>query len=501
MNSKKGIGTIEALLLIAAQAIFLGFCVDMTGETLRRPAYFFGLLSIIMVCYVFRKQLTKDAVIWTMIAGDIVKVSYILYTEVWERQHDVISFGAGEGHAAYIEYLAQFRRLPNFDPRMLWAFFQPPLHHIISAMWMIVNVKLKMPERQLQESMQCITLSYMCILMLIVYLICKELCMKQRGTLITMIIVSFHPIYILLSGSINNDALSICLSALSLYIAIKWYQKPNIISIILLAICIGLAMMAKLSSGLVAPGIGALMLYKLVINRKEWIKYIIQYVVFGLLVFPIGLWWPIRNKIMWDMPINYIPEVGEQLTHSDMLSRLFDVRMHSVYPAMINNKDAYDEYNVILAMIKTSLFGESNFGLLSPYITPFAIVLFITSVIIIIAQIVALIRTLTVKEAAPEVGYKILLSVTALSLLGGYLLFALSYNNFSAQDFRYSALMIAIMSIFLGLWDDRLELMSHTKKISDSKLLWISVIRKCIFITVIVFAVSAACVYLLAGLY
>lgn len=500
MRNNKDFNIINAILLMFALGIFLSFCVDMTGETLRRPSYFFCILAVLLVSFVFRKNLPNNAIIWTMLGGVFVKVSYILYTAVWVRQHDVISFGAGEGQAAYIEYILTNKSLPNFDPRLLWGFFQPPLHHFISAVWMWINIRLGIAERQLQESIQVLTLSYMVMLMLMTYLICKELMMKQRGILIAMIITSFHPIFTLLSGSINNDALSISLSAVALYIAIRWYKKPGFLGIILMAICIGLAMMAKLSAGLIAPGIGAMMLYKFFTDKKSRIKYVFEFLVFGIIVFPLGLWWPIRNKLMWGMPVNYIPEVGEQLTHSSIFSRLLDVRMSSVYPAMINNSDAYDEYNVWLAMIKTSLFGESNFGQVSGIINPFAIVLFLCSVIIIILEVAAFVAVIRKKEATPAIEYKILLGVTAISLFGGYLAFALGYNNFSAQDFRYAALMIAIMAIFLGLWDDRLDSVSSLKKNEDVTVKRITLVRKAIFAVSVVFAICSAAVYLLVGL-
>lgn len=488
---------IEPFILIAAAALFLAFGVDLTVETLRTPAYFLVTLSIVLVLIVFRKVLPKEPIIWIMVSGAFIKASYIIYTATWTRQHDVISFGAGEGHAAYIEYLLNNRKLPDFDPRLIWGFFQPPLHHIISAIWMWGNVHLKIAQRQLEESVQVLTFSYMCIMMVMIYFICKELHLKRKGTLIAMLITSFHPIFILLSGSINNDALSICLTSIAIYIAIRWYKEPDFITIIFLALFIGLSMMAKLSSGMIAPGIGAMMLYKLWDDKKNIKKYICQFIAFGVVVFPIGLWWPIRNKIMWDMPFNYIPEVGEQLNNSSLVSRIFDIRMSSVYSSLINNGDSYDEYNVILAMIKTSLFGEANFGNeVSKWINPFAMVVFLTFVAIIVLEIVAFVNVILKKESPINTEYKILLGVVSVTLFAGYISFALSYNNFSAQDFRYSALMVAVMAILLGAYDDRLDSVSAIT--ADNKK--IVLMRKAIIVVSCIFAISSALVYLLVGL-
>ena len=497
MGNDNKYNPIYPFLLIMAASIFLAFGVDLTVETLRTPAYFFVILSVLLVLIVFRQSLPKEPVIWVMLMGAFVKASYIIYTATWTRQHDVISFGASEGHAAYIEYLLNNRKLPDFDPRLIWGFFQPPLHHIISAIWMWFNVHIKIAQRQLEESVQVLTFSYMCIMMVMIYFICKELNLKKKGTLIAMLITSLHPIYILLAGSINNDALSICLTAIALYIAILWYKKPSIVMILLLAVTIGLSMMAKLSSGMIAPGIGAMMLYKLWSDKKNIKKYIVQFISFGIVVFPIGLWWPIRNKIMWDMPINYIPEVGEQLKSSGLISRLFDIRMSSVYSSLINNGDAYDEYNVFLAMIKTSLFGEANFGNeVSHLINPFAWIVFISFIILIVLEIIAFVYVILKKESPINIEYRILLGGVSVTLLAGYLSFALSYNNFSAQDFRYAALMVAVMAIFLGAFDDRLDSISAIK--ADNKK--INIMRRLIFTVSCVFAISSTVVYLMVGL-
>lgn len=500
MRNNKGYSIIQPLILTVALALFLSFCIDMTGESLRRTELFFVVVCVALVCFVFRKNLPRQAVIWVMCGGAFIKTAYIIYTATWVRQHDVISFGAGEGHAAYIEYILANKALPNFDPRLLWSFFQPPLHHIISAAWMWINIRLGIAGTQLEENVQVLTLSYMTALMLITYFICKELYMKQRGVLITMLIVAFHPMYTLLSGSINNDALSVFLSGLAVYVAILWYKNPGFIKIILLALCIGFGMMAKLSAALIAPGIGVFMLYKLFTDKKSWIKYIFQFAVFAAVVFPIGLWWTVRNMILWKMPVNYIPEVGQQLVKSDFISRVFDIRTGSVYTYLVDSGYPYDEYNVILAMIKTSLFGETDFGQISAYINPFAIILFAVSIVIIILEIVAFAVILIRRESAPGAEYKILLGVSAVTIFIGYLSFALGYNNFSAQDFRYAALLVSIMAIFLGFFDDRLDAEQKSKNISEKKRNGINILRRSILALSIVFAVSSCGVYLLVGL-
>ena len=488
---KKNNETTKYLLIMAALALYLSLCINMANNTLYQSGYWGLILVILLLCVAARNYLTKNPVIWVMVTGGFLKVSYILYTAVWQRQHDVIDFGAGEGHAAYIEYILYNKSLPDFDPRSVWAFFQPPLHHFISAVWMWAGIRVKIAERQLYENVQVLPLCYMLIVTLIVYEISKELNMTKKSQLITMLITAFHPIYVLMSGSINNDALSVCLSALSVYAALLWYKKPGILKSIFLGGCIGLAMMAKLSSALVAPGIGAMLLYRVIKDiraDKSCIKdYFLQLASFAVVVFPLGLWWPVRNVIKWNMPVNYIPEVGEQLEKCDMASRLFDIRTFSVYPALKSNGAAYDEYNVILAMFKTAFFGESDFSLLSKHITPFADLVFVFGIITAVIGIYAAIKVCTDRQSGPDAGLKIMFSGVLLGLLGGYFMFALSYSNFSAQDFRYSALAVSIMGIFTGLYCDRRLLKKKSVIV--------------IYVSCIIFAAASFITYMLVGAY
>lgn len=476
---------INICLGLFAAFLLLAFCVTTTGNTLLRPQYLAILIAGLIIVFLLRNRIKWDPVITTIILGSILKLCYIAYTETWNRQHDVIAFGAGEGHAAYIEYILTNKHLPDFDPRTVWGFFQPPLHHIIAAFWMWIQVRLGVAEQVLQENVQLLTLFYMIITVIVTYLICREFDMKKRGMLITMLVVSFHPLLVMFSGSINNDPLALCLSMIAVYVAILWYKDPKYLTIIILAIVIGLSMFAKLTAGLVAPAIGAIMIYSLIMNKDKWKSYIGQFAVFGVIVCPIGLYWPIRNKILWDMPVNYIPGVGEQLVKTDFFSRVLDIRIHGVYPSMIAHGDEYDEYNTFVQLMKSSLFGEYNYGEYSRLINPFSVILLAVSIVLAIVALYATCYMIFSKRSMMKLDRKIYLGLLYLAFLLGYLSFSLGYTNFSAEDFRYSALAIIIEAIFLGLWADE----------SEEKVV------RLVLIASIVFAVASTAVYLLIGIF
>lgn len=447
-----------------------------------------------------------------LLFGVFIKCYYVHYTETWERQHDVIGFGADEGHAAYIEYILYNRHLPDFDPREKWAFFQPPLHHIVSAFVIYTSQKFGANINKAQENTQLATCFYMILVMLVaIWMYFKAMDKKPKAEglslasegLITMLsIVGLHPIFILMSGSINNDALALILSLLSLVIAIKWYEKPGLLTTALLAICIGLGMIAKLTGGLVAVPIGILMVIKFLgldgnvegpFTQRfgERIKYflsnyLLKAVVFVVIVFPLGLSFSIYNKLKWDMPLNYIPPVGENFPETvTFADRLFNIKMGSVYPCLISRGDEYDEYNVILSAIKTSLFGEYSYADVSRYMKPLTFVLFVAAVLLILVGLYVTFYMTFSKKSKLNIQLRIVLFGTWATYFLAYLYFALSSNNFSAQDFRYAAICIVCEGVFTGAYVDM---------ISDKKQ------KRIITTTAVIFAVSSFMTYFLLGI-
>lgn len=484
---------LRPFILLAALALFICFGLDMTHETLKSWQYLMVLISVLLTILVFRKYLPIDDISMIIAIGIFLKLAYVLYTAVWTRQHDVVDFNTGEGHAGYIEYLIQNEALPNFDPRSVWAFFQPPLHHILSAIWMKVSIYAGQVYRQSQENVQALTLCYTSAVAILSYFTCKELELKKWGMRVALLIISFHPVYVILSGSINNDALSLVLSMLAFYLAVVWYKRPSFPVLMLIAGSVGLSMMAKLTGGLVAVPIAVLFCLKVFGDKKSiganLKKYIPQFIPFAVIVFPLGLWWSIRNMILFDMPFNYIPPVGEQLAHAGLVSRLFDIRMHSVYPAMIAYGDAYDEYNVPLALIKTSLFGEYNLATEWTAITPFAVILFISGLVLAIAAFAAMLYMLFSKKSGLKKEWKLSFGALYAALLAAYGMFAFGSNNFSAQDFRYIALIIVVEAIFLGLFVDQLNIAEKKQKLCGSIVIGATA----------VFAVSSFIVYMMLG--
>ena len=114
-----------------------------------------------------------------MLTGILLRLYYILATPVIQtRQYDLGSAvpeeGIFSGHLGYIFYLFTYKGLPDFDPREVYQFFHPPLHHTLSALWMGV-VSLFTDNRDLWiEWLQVLPFLYSVLMLLIIWQICKE---------------------------------------------------------------------------------------------------------------------------------------------------------------------------------------------------------------------------------------------------------------------------------------------------------------------------------------
>ena len=408
-----------------------------------------------------RGKITEICITAVGIASALLRLFYVYYTPVWRRQHDVIDFGAGEGQAAFIEYFYNGHLLLDFDPREKWGFFQPPLHHMLSACWIHLQEAVGIGYKAACENVQLLTFIYSLVALYFSYLIFRYFDLRGAGLITAFTISAMHPGFILMSGSINNDMLAAMLTIMTIYFGLKWKDDPSWRYTLILALTIGLGMMSKLSSALVVPAIAMVYivvwiqggLYSFADNMKK-------FVVFMFICAPLALWTPVRNYILFGVPLNYTPEVGESI-NSSLLARIFDIRTRIPYVARISNGDGYDEFNMLLGMMKTSLFGDENFahavaeaghsGFGASMITAFGWLLLISGTLLALFALFATARVLFSKKYIPSSLTRAYIGVIYLVSLLMYASFMINAAYYSSMDFRYVLYLIPIEALMTGL--------------------------------------------------
>ena len=420
-----------------------------------------------------KKSIKNNATVFMLfITGFIARWFYILYTSIYDRQHDVANFDI-DGHYGYINYIMNNGLLPDFDPRTVFQFAHPPLHHLLCAWWikLMTNVFGASIE-EAAESLQYLTLLYSTVLMYVAYRIFKHLKLEGMPLCVAMAVICFHPTFIILSGSCNNDMLSIMLMAVSLLFAIKWYQGEKWRDFILSAVVVGLSVMTKSSSVLVAVPIGVLIVVKLInkIREHDIKRTVLQILSYGCISLPIGMWFHIYNLIRWEVPLFFVYPMNESLPmfvgNVPVLKRLFDFspsQLSSVYQQWTTYNEAGEQittndYNPLISLLKTSDFGEfigNHTFDARPEYNAVAVILFYSGAILAIGSFIYMMYNLIKKRGTVYIE-RLALGAFFIAMIISFYVTSFKYPFECTMDFRYIPLTALVGAFFLGAWTQQL---------------------------------------------
>ena len=321
-------------------------------------------LVTILILKRFKLYKPIHSVLFIFLTFLAISLEYISYTPYFVRQHDMRDFydyGNG-GHFGYIGYLFANHHLPIGNPKDYWCFFNPPLFYIISAIFIKIQNLTGLKFEECFENLQFFSCFCTLIFDIYVYRILKKVGIKHSLTIVTAFVL-FSPSLIIMSGSLNNDILSIMLSTMALFYAIKWFESDKLLDLIKIAFCIGIAMMTKVSSAIIAIAIGALFIMRLLKNRKEFKKYIIHFGIFAIIALPIGLWFPIKNLILYHIPPTYVqsvdPNTPINLSSYSVAERFFTVSSHeAISNVNVIMEGEHRDYNLFFTTLKSFVLDE-----------------------------------------------------------------------------------------------------------------------------------------------
>lgn len=259
------------------------------------------------------KNKYKNILIAIFIIAILVRIIFICKTNISEFQFD---FGIGEltseadyedlyenfdkepntgRHINYIMQLYNYNSLPN---KIIGQFYHPPLNHFIMSTWLKIADNIFDNASTRFESMQFITLMYSIVILVALYKLLDELKVEDKNKIFPILLFAFYPIYIFLSGSLNNDELVTMFSILALLYLVKWEKNPTMKNAIIIALCIGLGLMAKTSIAVVViPTVYVYFkkLSKFVKEDKSVKDLLVQLLVFSIISITLGLWFQIRS--------------------------------------------------------------------------------------------------------------------------------------------------------------------------------------------------------------
>ncbi len=458
----------------------------------------FSVIFVVGLCLKQCNKLDNRAIIVLLFAaGFILRLQYVLYTGCMERQHDVEVFGSGHGHSGYIEYIYNNSELYYGDVRDIWQFYHPPLHHIICAITLKIFNLLKVEYALACENLQILSLFYSSISMLISYKILREFRLSFKATAIAFSVIAFHPTFIIFAGSINNDILSITLQLAAILYTLRWYRSRSLSNIIKIALCIGFGMLAKLSAWMIAPAVAFVFLYTFITDllnkRRKFTFYLKQYSVFGIVCFPLGLWWSIRNAVLFSVPANYVPLLNfdnpQYIGFHSVFKRLFDFGGHQFKSVFDMWGEPYYEYNPTVGLFKTAMFGESINGIQYPQINTFGTMLFWLGTILALIAFISMLYFFF-KDKKDNNITNLFMFIIAGLITVMYYYFCIKFSFTCTQNIRYAAPLIVIGVVYLAKTIEKLQ----NKEGSGPKIL-----STAITALVCLFCAFSALIYVIIG--
>lgn len=500
------------LALIFAGFMFGVFVFSKYFSPSNSKAAIIGATGFAFLClvsaYLFatKKMTYENAIILIFLVGIIIRFTYVLYTSAQSRQHDVYDFGH-DGHSGYIRYLFEHNfKLPDFDPTLVDQFYHPPLHHLIAAAWWKILANMGILNYYAQESIQTLTLFYSICCSILTYKILRKFNIKGVILVSLFAVISFHPTFIIFSASINNDILSVTFMLAALYMALCWFETQKLKDIIFTGLFIGLAMLTKLSAYMICVPIAIIFAVKFFQNIKEYKKYLIQFGIFLAVCAPLALFWSVRNAVLFNVPISFVQKLGEDswqyVGYHSVAERLFDFSpklFESVYDQWLyRGRDLYNEYNPMIALLKTSMFEEFINDTAFKNITFVSIVLFYSNIIIVLISLVALGYIIYTFIKERKICYKTLAIIIGwLAMVIFYYIFCFQFPHHCTENIRYVSPTIIFGLIFIAFAKNKLEERASVEGASKTLIMVDNVLGKAFAVLCGIFSFSSVMMFLL----
>lgn len=438
--------------ILSALAVI--FCYIVFSLLLKTPQQMLrsGMLGGVGLCVLFftlrGRPLHERFILAVIAAGIIMRIGYMLYTPFTLRGHDIGGWNE-YGHYGYMYHLFAYGRLPDTNKMQ---FYHPPLQHIAQAL--VVKVfSLFQGETDLSalfEASKIVPCFASCAILWVSLRICRALDLSPGAAAMAMTVMAFHPAFYILSANVNNDSLMLLFFMTAILYTLRWYRRPTMENILMIALSIGLSMMTKISGFAVALFTGPVFLMVFVSRFRQGKERGLyrQFAAFAALCIPLGLWYPVRNLILFRQPFTYVLRFAQTTNlycgdHS-FVERFLSFPISQVFSPPFCNPTA--DCNLWIYNLKCSVFGEYWFSQ-KPFLTYSLLIL--NGLIILLSlgtMVYVLVRG---KKLVPMTRYGFFaLWLVQMAL---FIQFNIRYPFGCTMDFRYILPTIPAGAVYMGL--------------------------------------------------
>ena len=406
--------------------------------------YFISILLILVLIkfYLYKKKDYKSYIFLIMVIGILIRTLYILNVSINNINHDLGNLNndgslTNYGHLAYIYTIYSTGKLPLVNT---FQMYHPPLWHLIGALWIKVNTIFDVSIMDAFEGLQVISCIFSSLLMIIIYKIIEKIKMKDNYKVLTCLLMFSYPTYTYLAGSINNDLLLYFFEYLIILYALKWYENDSWKNTILLALSTGLCVMTKFNGVIMAIPLMYFFIKKLIKNIKKknnLVLLIKKYLLFGLISLPIGLWFQVRNFLLFGNNDMSLPIKLYTGNHS-IISRfvLFSFKEFFEFIPLPH------DYNLPSFMIKSMIVDEFWFD--KPY--AIFIILVVLNLLFVVVSLIATYKYLKNNKKDNNINFLLVLLLTNIV---SEIIFYFQYPYSCSMCFRYVMTIVFSLAVLL----------------------------------------------------
>ena len=295
----------------------------------------------------------------------------------------------------------------------------------------------------------------------------------------------------------NNDGMSYAFGVFAFYFALRYRKTKDFLTVILIALSLGLSMAIKLNGGFLAVPIALVFLYILLERirdikakdptaKKALGRFLIQVAIFAVIVFPLGLFVPFYHLIKYKEPIGYVLDLGTTggmyidpefynpfqryfpYVSGDYFFSIFNHRWRGKVNNQYVNVYGVIDFNCWAAFNKTLLFGEQdltrnihNISLGLSGIAYFIVILIFF--VFMYGWIFLLVKAIRNKTWKENLESNLIVAALAITYLVDYVLFCHKYPVGCTQNSRYVLYLIFAMGYVNGRFFDGLRSLRKPK--------------------------------------
>lgn len=214
-----------------------------------------------------------------------------------------------------------------------------------------------------------------------IYKALRLLRFEGRPLVIAFAVAIFCPIFCFFANWDNNDAMYAMFGFAAMYRGLHFVRFKDWKSCALCAMDIGLSMSCKLTGAITGLVMIPLLLYAFIENVRAskgmkisvhtpWVRNLLQGLLFASIVFPIGFFWPLYNKIHFGQDIFYFSDANNpnQLMKMNLWVACFVWPNAETFSSIFCNHLVFpdwhmvQDYSLTSNFMKKALFNEYQFG-------------------------------------------------------------------------------------------------------------------------------------------